>query len=103
MHLDDRTAVVVQRDRKDWRTAMVRALDLQEIHWFQPTGAPRPLIHAVVQCTKLLSGELPHECDQSSAPHHLLVCLLKCHTAPAVFEELASLADAGRHAPASAI
>src|SRR5262249_52782636 len=35
-----------------WRTAEVRLTDLHDIHWFQPPGAPRPLVHAYVDCTK---------------------------------------------------
>ena len=55
--------VVVQRDWSAWRTAMVRLTDLENIHWSQPSGAPRPLIHASVCCNKLVSGEIAHDCD----------------------------------------
>lgn len=85
--------VVVQRDWSDWRTAMVRLTDLDNIHWSQPSGAPRPLIHASVCCDKIVSGEIAHECHLTPCPHSLVVCVLKSHAGPCVFEELARRAD----------
>jgi hypothetical protein len=85
--------VVVQRDWTDWRTALAKLTDLEHVHWRQPSGARRPLIHAYVPCTALESGEMVHECDVRSAPHRLLVCVLKSHTAPEIFRELSRLAD----------
>jgi hypothetical protein len=61
--------VVVQRYWSDWRTAMVRLADLENIHWSQPSGAPRPLIHASVCCDKIVSGEIAHECHLMPCPH----------------------------------
>jgi hypothetical protein len=92
----DDTRIVVQKDWNGWRTATARLADLENVHWFQPSGAPRPLIHAYVRCTNLQSGDLTHDCHSTSGPHPLLVCVLKSHTCPAVFEELslrASSAD----------
>jgi hypothetical protein len=85
--------VVVQRDWSDWRTAMVRLTDLENIHWSQPSGAPRPLIHASVCCDKIVSGEIAHECHLTPGPHSLVVCILKSHASPCVFDELARRAD----------
>lgn len=99
--LDHRVQIVVQRDWYGWRTAMVDIDDLTNIHWFQPNGAPRALIHAYVPCTRLHSGDIPHDCNLTPAPHLLLVCVLKSHTAPSVFEGLASQADGWRHPSAS--
>jgi hypothetical protein len=93
---DHETLVVVQREWNGWRTATVLLTDLEDIQWLQPNGAPRPLIHAHVSCTKLQSGELQHDCDVMTAPHYLMVCVLKSHTAPRVFEELARHACGGR-------
>jgi hypothetical protein len=90
--VDNRT-VVVQRDWNGWRTATVLMEDLQDVHWFQPRGAPRPLIHAHVCCSKILSGEIPHDCAPTPVPHRVRVCVLKSHTAQRVFEKLAGLAD----------
>ena len=72
---------------------MALLTDLHDIHWHQPPGAPRPLIHAYLSCSKLQSGNLLHDCEPMSAPHQLLVCLLKSHTAPWVFEDLARRAS----------
>jgi hypothetical protein len=85
--------VVVQRDWMDWRTAMVRLTDLEDIHWSQPSGAPRPLVHASVCCDKVISGEIPHECHLTPRPHSLVICVLKSHTSRCIFEELARRAD----------
>ena len=87
------TLIVVQREWSGWRTGMVPLGNLKEIRWFQPTGAPRPLIHAYVSCTDIHSGDLQHDCELTSAPHRLLVCVLKSHTAPSVFNELARRAS----------
>jgi hypothetical protein len=85
--------VVVQRDWNGWRKAMTPAAALEQLHWRQPAGAPRPLLHAYVSCTALISGDVPHECTGAGTPHRLLVCVLKCHTAPSVYEELALRAN----------
>ena len=90
------TLVVVQREWNGWRTALASVADLEDVHWLQPAGAPRPLIHAYVPCAKLRSGNIPHDCDRASAPHHLLVCVLKSHTAPDVFEALTRRAGEAR-------
>jgi hypothetical protein len=93
MSADASTLVVVQRDWDGWRTAQVKFGDLEDIHWFQPSRAPRPLIHAYVSCASIVSGELPHDCRQTPAPHRLLVCVLKSHTAPWIHAELTARAD----------
>lgn len=89
----DNAFVVVHSEWNGWRNAMVRLVHLEEIRWIQPTGAPRPLIHAHVNCTDVRSGDLQHECETTSAPHRLLVCVLKSHSAPSVFAELARRAS----------
>ena len=52
----------VQSEWNGWRTAGVKMSDLHEVHWFQPTGAPRPLVHGYVSCASITAGELPHNC-----------------------------------------
>ena len=76
-----------------WRTAEVRVADLQDIHWLQPAGAPRPLLHAYVDCTKLVSGQIPHDCGGANAPHRLLICVLKRYAVPQTYGALSQLAD----------
>ena len=90
--LDD-AMVAVQSDWNGWRTAMVRFGDLQNVHWRQPPGAPRPLIHAIVSCDRFQPGELDHQCGLTGPPHRLLVCILKSHTALPIFEQLSARAD----------
>lgn len=85
--------VAVQTEWNGWRTAMVYVADLEEIHWAQPPGAPRPLLHAVVSCDRVGSGEVERLCRQTPPPRRLVVCLLKCHLPSGVFERLASQAD----------
>ena len=80
-----------------WRSAEVHLADLEDVHWRQPPGAPHALIHARVWCTRRWTGDLPHDCDRRSAPHRLLVCVLKRHTTATIYAELARLADQ-RHA-----
>lgn len=85
--------VVVQRAWSEWRTALVRVSDLEDVHWFRPAGAVRPLIHAYVWCDKVVSGRLSHDCSTPVTRHRVLVCLLKSHTTGNVFAELAHRAN----------
>jgi hypothetical protein len=85
--------VAVQTEWNGWRTAMVHVADLDAIHWAQPAGAPRPLLHATVWCDRIVSGNVGHACNLTPPPHRLLVCLLKSHLPPAVFDRLAARAD----------
>ena len=89
----DNAFVVVHREWNGWRNAMVRLAQLREVRWVQPPGAPRPLIHAQVNCGDVHSGDLQHDCEPASAPHPLLVWVLKSHSAPLVFAELARRAS----------
>ena len=75
-----------------WRTTLVRARDLENVHWFQPVGAPRALLHAEVSCTAVPDGAVPHHCDAASRPHRVMVCVIKNHVTAAVYEALARLA-----------
>ena len=85
--------VCVQREWDGWQTAEVLLRDLQNIHWFRPDRAPRPLVHGYVSCSSITGGTLPHKCDGTEGPHTLLVCVLKCHIAPSVYEEVTRRAD----------
>ena len=84
-----------------WRSAEVRFGDLRDVHWFQPPGAPNSLIHAYVPCTALVTGDIAHECVRMSAPHRLLVCVLKRHAIPSAYAALVRYAD--QHATWTAI
>jgi hypothetical protein len=71
-----------------WRTAQVRLDDVESIHWAQPDRAPRPLLHAYISCASIVTGVIPHDCERTSAPHRLLVCILRKHCAPSAYAEL---------------
>jgi hypothetical protein len=90
--------VRVQSDWKDWRTAEVRLRDVTGLHWSQPAGAPHALLHGYITCMSIISGDIPHRCDESATPHRLLVCVLKRRTPPPVYAVLALQADAARSA-----
>jgi hypothetical protein len=47
-----------------------------------------------VNCDGFVSGDVPHECSDPGASHRLLVCVVKCHVAPSVYESLVAIADA---------
>jgi hypothetical protein len=96
MRAEDETLIRVQRDWDGWRTGEVRLGDLQSVHWFQPSRAPRPLVHGYISCASIVTGDIPHDCHLSEAPHRLLVCILKSHTVPRVYVELARRADEQR-------
>ena len=92
--------VTVQCAWDGWETATVYATDLEQLHWRQPEGAPRPLVHGYVQCTRVVSGTLAHACADASRPHRVLVCVLKSRTLPLTFAQLARMADSGGQRPA---
>ena len=85
------TAVRVQAAWNAWQSAEVRLDDLRNIHWLQPAGAPRPLLHAYVLSTNVANGNMPR-CK--GVARRLLVCVLKSHTIPSVYRELSRRAAA---------
>jgi hypothetical protein len=89
----DDTLIRVHCTWNGCRTAEVRLGDLQQLHWFQPQGAPRPILHGSIQCTSIVTGDIPHGCNLD-AVHRLLVCVLKRHALPLPYSELARRADA---------
>jgi hypothetical protein len=101
MPAPDDLLIPVQREWKAWRTAVVRLADLHHIHWWQPNGAPVPLVHGYVFCTSFLKGDLPHDCERLPFPHRLLVCVLKRHLAPYAHAELAQRAAGQQPLPAT--
>jgi hypothetical protein len=99
MHTIDETSVCVQREWDGWQTAEVRLGDLQNLHWFQPNRAPRPLAHGYVSCASITVGDIPHNCSCTQGPHTLLVCVLKRHSLPSVYAEIARRAEQERIRP----
>ena len=93
MPAHDDMLIRVQSEWDGWRNAEVRLGDLHDVHWFQPTRAPRALVHGYISCSSIATEDIPHDCDRRSAPHRLQVCILKSHTIPVVYAELARRAD----------
>jgi hypothetical protein len=96
MQTNEDMPIVVRHEWNGWRTAEVRLGDLQDIHWLQPSGAPRALVHAYISCASITRGNIPHNCERSAGPHRLLVCLLKRHTSTSVYTEIVRRADEQR-------
>jgi hypothetical protein len=91
----------IHRAWNEWRSAEVRLSHLHDVHWRQPAGAPHPLIHGYVSCDAIVSGAIPHECQQSArVPHMLLVCVLKRHTLCTPYADLVRCANARAAGPA---
>ena len=93
MSIDVGTLVPVRCAWNAWQTAEVRLGDLEGIHWYQPTGAPRPLVHAYVDSAKT-RGLIAQACRTTPEPHRLLVCVLKRDAASPAYSELVRLAAA---------
>ena len=49
-------------------------------------------IGILARTTALRSGSVPHQCDPSTRPHRLMVCVIKSHVTAVIFEALANLA-----------
>jgi hypothetical protein len=97
----DEMLIRVQSEWDGWRSAELRLGDLQDVHWLQPAEAPHPLVHAYIVCSRIVTGDIPHDCDRTASPHRLLVCILKRHTIPTVYTELARRADDRRRSPSN--
>jgi hypothetical protein len=87
------TIICVQSEWDGWKTAEVQVPALAGLHWRQPGGAPRPLLHGYIYCSDIINGEVPHACADSDRPHRLLVCVLRRHSLPSTYAELACHAD----------
>jgi hypothetical protein len=95
MSITEETLIPVQQEWNGWRLAEVRIKDLQDVHWFQPPGAPRALLHGYVSPSTVVSGDLVQQ-NSGVAPDRLLVCVIKCHMAAPIYTALAARADQGR-------
>ena len=93
MRFSDDILISVTADWNDWRSARVRLADLRDVHWHQPRGAPRSMVHAYMSCADIIGGTFSHTCDQSSSPHRIRVCVLRSHNVPSVYAEMARVAD----------
>jgi hypothetical protein len=89
----DHVLIRVHDQWDGWHNAEIPLSDLQNVHWLQPARAPRPLLHGYVSCASIAAGEIPHNCGRSDGPHTLLVCVLKKHSTPSLYAEIARRAD----------
>jgi hypothetical protein len=100
MHPDNNdVAISITAPWDHWQSAQIRLNAFGEPHWWQPTGAPKPLLHGYVSCADIVSGTPMHACDPLSAPHRLHVCVLKRHNVPSIYAALAARADRVPMAP----
>jgi hypothetical protein len=86
--ISEDTRVSVQREWDGWQSADVRVGDLEDLHWWQPPRAPRPMLHAYITSAKLVDSAWRAASADSAA--RLLVCVLKSHTPPDTYIALAS-------------
>src|SRR5688572_13991907 len=92
MQLKDTTLLVpVQLQWDGWRTAEVPLAALHDIHWFQPPGAPRPMVHAYVSAATLPDTAPPLR-HAGETTQLLRVCVLKHHTPSTVYDTLSKQA-----------
>ena len=63
----------VQREWNGWEIVDVPIDELRNIHWFQPVGAPRPMVHGFLADVR--------------------VCILKKHNPPDLYQEVQEKAD----------
>ena len=90
---DDAISISVTMEWNGWQSATTRLTNLREVHWHQPKVAPHPMSLAHISCADILSGELPHACDPSTAPHRIQVCILRSRNIRSTYAELARRAD----------
>jgi hypothetical protein len=83
--------VPVREGWREWRSAEVPLGDLEGVHWHQPPGALRPIVHAFVPCSRV-RGLFPHRCAEKGT-RRLRVCVLKHSVGPSLYAELTRRAD----------
>jgi hypothetical protein len=93
----------VHAEWSGWLNADVRLGSLHGICWRQPHRATHAIVYAYLFCSDIVRGALPHDCHHESAPHRLLVCILKRHTIPSVYTELARRAEQQRILPSETL
>jgi hypothetical protein len=93
MQTETDVVIRVHREWAGWQSAEIRLRDLEDVHWYQPAGAPHALIHGFVSSAMLTSGDLSGPTNPPSTAVRTLVCVLKRHCTPTTFAELARRAD----------
>ena len=75
----------VHHEWNSWRYADVPLVALEDVHWFQPVGAPRPLVHAFVSS---VSVGIPQSIDHNENRRRSRVCVLREHALASVYQQL---------------
>jgi hypothetical protein len=88
MDVNDDMLIRIYDSWNGWQNAEVRLRSLRGIHWRQPAHAPHELLFGFVSCCDIVTGRIPHDCDEDSAPHDLLVCVLKRHVVASAYAVL---------------
>ena len=92
----DEMLVKVYASWNGWATAEVPLAKLKNVHWLQPERAQHEFLFGSISCADIVTGHIPHDCDHRSAPHNLLVCVLKRHVVSRTYAELVRSADISR-------
>jgi len=93
MRVDEEMVIRVNASWNGWQNAEVRLGSIRDLHWSQRERAPHQLLYGCVSCADIVSGQIPHDCCETSAPHMLRVCVLKRHVVASAYAELARRAD----------
>jgi hypothetical protein len=76
-----------------WHKADAPVDSLEDVHWRQPAGAPKRLVHAYVMRRQILSGDIPQAGEGTDGQDRLLICVLKRDAPSAIYELLARRAS----------
>ena len=95
MDVNDDLLIRVYDSWNGWQNAEVPLGSIRGIHWRQPDHAPHELLYGIVSCCDIVSGRIPHDCSSGSAPHDLLVCVLKRHVIASAYAVLQGKSTAG--------
>ncbi len=87
------TNVVIRRRWNESVTARVSVDALRDFHIRNEPGGvcgalPRGFLSARIWCDSLTRGELGHSCQEGTAPHDLLVCILPNDNPEALYAQL---------------
>ena len=81
-------SVAAQLAWNAWKSISLPLEDLEAPHWYQPKGAPRPIMHAYVRASRLPRQLLQEAAELSTPPEKVRVCILKCRTMAQAYDEL---------------
>ena len=89
--------VRVHREWNGWRYADVPLATLEDVHWFQPPAAPRPLVHAFVRAEAFEA----EPAGPRTPARRVQVCVLKEHALLSAYRALERRAASAQEAASS--